>query len=45
MAAEPAPPDDEGKPPLGSWPRFHALVLAILAALVIAYSIVSRTYR
>jgi hypothetical protein len=37
--------DDEGRPPLGSWRAFHALVIGILAALILGYSAVSWIYQ
>jgi cytochrome c-type biogenesis protein CcmH/NrfG len=36
---------DEGKPPLGSWRRFHGLVLAILVVLIALFSVGSWVYR
>ncbi len=47
MGADPPPldPDDEGRPPLGSWRAFHTLVLVVLAILIALFSVVSRHYR
>jgi len=33
--------NDEGRAPLGSWRAFHSLVLTILLALIVLFSLLS----
>lgn len=46
MAADPPPDgtDEEGRPPLGSWPRLYALVVGALVVDVLALWLLSRAF-
>lgn len=37
-------PDDERRPPLGSWPRLYAVVLGTLVLLIVLFTLFTRAF-